>query len=106
MSDTGRRVSRDILPTAATMIGVCLTAISLIKLLEHFKGAVVADEILEADSLLFLVSAFISYISMRIEQQISSLEKAADVIFLVAMGIMVIATVILGFELPTLPKGL
>lgn len=104
MSDAGKGVSRDILPTAATMIGVCITAISLIKLLEHFKGAVFADEILEIDSLLFLVSALVSYVSMRAEQKLKGLEAAADIVFLVAMGVMVIAIIFLGIEMPTLPK--
>lgn len=104
MADAGRAVSRDILPTAATMIGVCITTISLIKLLEHFKGVVFADEILEVDSLLFLVSAFVSYVSMRMDQKLKGLETAADIVFLVAMGVMVIAIIILGIELPTLPK--
>jgi hypothetical protein len=104
MADAGRTVSGDILPTAATMIGVCITTISLIKLLEHFKGAVFADEILEVDSFLFLVSAFVSYVSMRLDQKLKSLEAAADIVFLVAMGVMVIAIIFLGIELPSLPK--
>lgn len=47
---------------SAGMVGVCLTAIGLIQVMEHLKQlSTLCDEILVVDALLFLASSIFSY---------------------------------------------
>lgn len=60
-----RALSKHILPSSGTMIGVCATLIGLVKLAEAHIGPSRVDEYAALASLLFLASAIASYISMR-----------------------------------------
>jgi len=60
-----RELSKHILPSSGTMIGVCATLIGLVKLAEAHIGPSRVDEYAALVSLLFLASAIASYISMR-----------------------------------------
>jgi hypothetical protein len=90
-----RELSRHILPTSATMIGICTTFIGLVKVAETKIGPSHVDEYAALAALLFLISAGSSYLSIRYAQ-LSRLsgrcEKIADMLFLTGLvGITFIA---------------
>jgi len=70
------------------MIGVCVTVITFFRA-TNFHLKTYADDILGFDTLVFISSCFLSYISMRKENKIR-LELIADNLFLLGMSIMVI----------------
>jgi multisubunit Na+/H+ antiporter MnhF subunit len=95
-----RRVSTHVLPTSATMIGVCMTVINLVQLTEVHRGNTRADEVLAVDSLFFMLSAFCSYISMRrddLDPVGIGYEKVADIAFI--LGLLTIAGVLITYQL-------
>jgi hypothetical protein len=92
-------VSLHVLPTAATMIGVCMTVITIVKLappgpLRHFT-----DKLLGVDGTLFLVSVTLSYASLRSVRHALHLERLADYAFLAALAMMSIVGFIVAFEM-------
>jgi hypothetical protein len=95
-----RDVSQHILPTAATMVGVCVTVIGIVRVLE-VNGAIstVIDDILAFDGLIFLGSTFLSYASLRVQEPTPRLERLADLLFLGGLGCMVAASFMLTYEL-------
>ena len=101
-----RDVSQHILPTAATMVGVCVTVIGIVRVLE-VNGAIstVIDDVLAFDGLIFLGSTFLSYASLRVQEPTPRLERWADVLFLVGLtflvglGGLVCASFMLTYEL-------
>jgi len=60
-----RGLSAHILPTSATMIGVCMTVLSIGHLGPRGELRVIVDKLLAVDALLFLVSAVLSFMSLR-----------------------------------------
>jgi len=92
-------VSLHVLPTAATMIGVCMTVISIVKLtqpgpLRHF-----ADRLLGVNGTLFLISVIFSYASLRSAHNALLLERLADYAFLAGLAMMAVVGFIVAFEL-------
>jgi hypothetical protein len=91
-----RELSRHILPTSATMIGICTTFIGLVKLAEARIGPSHVDEYAALAALLFLVSSAASYLSIRFSDQKrlgAPCEKLADQFFLAGLvSITLIAT--------------
>ena len=92
-------MSLHVLPTAATMIGVCMTVISIVKLtppgpLRHF-----ADRLLGLDGTLFLISVAFAYGALRSPRHADSLERWADYAFLTGLAMMSIVGFIVAFEL-------
>ncbi len=84
-----KELSYHILPTASTMIGVCVTIITFLKTMD-FHMKTYADEILGLDTLVFITACFLSYISIR-NNNTQKLEIIADKLFLIGMFIMVLA---------------
>jgi uncharacterized membrane protein YidH (DUF202 family) len=93
------RLADHILPSSATMIGVCMTVISVSQLIPKQSISKHVDEMLAFDGLLFLVSAMLSYFSIRNAQKSESFERRADVIFLIAIALMVVVSFVISFEL-------
>ncbi len=91
-------LARHILPTSATMLGVCMTVISIIKLLHMGHSGTLIDKLLGVDSLAYLVSAILSYASMRTDA-FAGLEKHADVAFIAGLIGMGVCAFLLSFEL-------
>jgi hypothetical protein len=98
-NERSRPISNHILPTAATMVGVCMTVISIVKLIQVSTGESWLDEILTVDTLLFLASAFFSYLAIRKEQLGTRLESMADLAFMLGLGLMALSTIVLTFAL-------
>lgn len=97
------RLSSHILPTAGTMVGVCTTLIGLVKIAEATNGPGLVDKYYGIAALIFLVSAFASYVSMRSPEGDRTgewLEHVADWCFLV--GLIGLATISLLFAYETI----
>lgn len=77
-------LSRHILPTSAQLVGVCLTVISLVKVLHIGRVGSLLDRFLAIDALLFTISATLSYASMR-KGESAKLEKYADQFFMLGL---------------------
>jgi len=93
--DRPGELSGHILPSAATMTGVCTTLIGLVKVVEAHIGPSHVDEYAGLISLLFVVSAITSYISLRYadsERAALRFERIADSCFIVGLlGLAIIA---------------
>jgi hypothetical protein len=87
-----------IFTVSSAMVGVCLTVIGLIRVVITLGTAdTLADDLLAADALLFLISCLLSYWALRSRglRRMHRLEKIADVIFIIAMiGMVVICALI------------
>ena len=77
-----------IFTVSSAMVGVCLTVIGLIRVVITLGSAdTLADDLLAADALLFLISCLLSYWALRSRglRRMHRLEKFADAIFIIAM---------------------
>ena len=74
------------------MVGVCLTVIGLVQVIVTIKKVeTIADDLLAIDALLFLSAALIAYWVVRLRgvRDIRGLERVADVLFVIAIALMV-----------------
>lgn len=88
MSREPGRLSAHILPNSGTMVGVCVTLIGLVKIVEARIGPSRVDEYAGIASLMFLASAMTSYISMRKPDRnvwSARFETTADILFLAGL---------------------
>ena len=76
-----------------------MTVISVVKLMHPGGVGVVIDKLLALGTVLFLASALLSFVSMRIPQLESRLEGFAESLFLVALAAAGIAAVVLSFQI-------
>lgn len=92
-------ISNHILPTSATMAGVCITVLSIVRLVESNRHVnTIIDNLMAFSGLIFLVSCFLSYISIRSTGRAVKLEKYADFLFLFGLSLMVIGGFLLAWE--------
>jgi multisubunit Na+/H+ antiporter MnhF subunit len=98
MITKAENLARHILPTSATMVGVCMTVISIIKLLHLGRAGTWIDKLLALDSLIFLASAMFSYISLR-KESMALFESYADTSFMLGLTGMASCAFLLAFEL-------
>ena len=77
------------------MIGVCITVIALFRVVK-FNMETYADEVLGVDTFLFILSALLSYLTLR-NNTLYRTERWADIVFFTGMLIMVIVGVIIVF---------
>jgi len=92
-------LSHHILPNSATMVGVCIMVISIVKSMGPGLTNHLIDKALAIDSLLFMISALLSFSSIRLERPAVSLERWAEMIFLLGLVSMTLITVIFSFEI-------
>jgi hypothetical protein len=94
--------AKHILPSSGTLIGVCVTLIGLVKILETRIGGSRVDEYAALTSVVFLASAIFSYISIRHPERPEPSERCesiADQCFLIGLiGIAAIA-VLFAYEI-------
>jgi hypothetical protein len=95
----GNGLSAHILPTSATMIGVCMTVLSIGHLGSGGEVRMVLDKLLAVDALVFLASALLSFMSMRTHGARSRYEARAELIFIAGLGILALAAVVLAFAI-------
>ncbi|GAB6141747.1 hypothetical protein JCM14076_24760 [Methylosoma difficile] len=91
-------LTHHILPNSATMVGVCIMVISIVKSQPSDMVSYMIDKALAIDSVLFMSSAVLSFLSIRIEKSTSRLERWAEMIFIVALVSMTLIAVVFSFE--------
>jgi cytochrome c oxidase assembly factor CtaG len=94
-SNSDRHLEEDIcihiFTVSSAMVGVCLTVIGLIRVVITFgKSDTIADDLLAADAVLFLVAGLLSYWALRTRsiRRMHRVERLADGIFIFAMIVM------------------
>jgi len=92
-------LSHHILPNSATMVGVCIMVISIVKSMGPGLANYLIDKALAIDSLLFMISALLSFSSIRLKQSTELLERWAEIIFLLGLVSMTLITVVFSFEI-------
>jgi uncharacterized membrane protein len=95
-----------IFTVSSAMVGVCLTVIGIIRLLITLRKAdTIADDLLSADAVLFLLATLFSYWALRRRsaRRRPVLERTADGLFLVAMLLMVAVAGYITYAISTLP---
>jgi predicted membrane channel-forming protein YqfA (hemolysin III family) len=92
-----KNISRHILPTSANLLGLCFVILSFIKLSKTGHETII-DEIVTAAIVLFFISSFFSYVSMRSERLSQLCEKIADSIFLIGLFLLSIGSVLVAYE--------
>ena len=81
-----------IFAVSAAMAGVCLTVIGLVQIVIAVRQSdTIADNLLAADALLFLIACLSSYwvLRARDSERVRRLAHFADTVFIVAMTMMV-----------------
>ncbi len=91
-------LSEHILPSSATMVGVCITALSIVKLAKFTGLAVWLSHLLALCSVIFLVSSMFSYTAMR-HRGNARMERLADVTFLGGLTLLSLSTVFLAIAI-------
>lgn len=94
-SNKSRDIANSIFSGSTTMIGVCITVIALFRVMKISINTY-ADEVLGVDTFLFILSALLSYLTLRNNQLIRT-ERWADGIFFTGMLIMVVVGLIIVF---------
>lgn len=90
-----------IFAVSAALVGVCFTVIGLISVIHSFNRVNTwADEITTFDAILFLCACFFSYVAMKTKARKLrlSLEKAADIVFLGGLTVMIIICIFIVFK--------
>ncbi len=95
----GGDLSHHILPNSAAMVGTCMVVISIVKSFAPNLAGYLIDKLLAIDSVLFLVSALLSFSSIRNKPCSARLERWAEIVFLLALGSMTVVAVIFSFEI-------
>jgi hypothetical protein len=96
-----KELSRHILPTSATMIGICTTFIGLVKVAENRIGPSHVDEYAALAALLFLISATSSYLSIRylnLTGLSERCERIADMLFLTGLFSITVIAMLFAYE--------
>ena len=94
-------LAEHILPNAATMVGICVTAVGLVKVVEARIGPSNVDIYCSVAGVVFLISALCSYLSLRMVSHgpfRRMLERAADMSFMVGLVALTGITVLFAFE--------
>lgn len=92
-------LSAHILPTSATMIGVCMTVLSIGHLGPAGEMRLIVDKLLAVDALVFLVSAIMSFVSMRSSRAALRYESTAELIFIGGLVLVAIVAVVIAFAI-------
>jgi hypothetical protein len=90
-----------ICPIAAGMTGVCLTAITVLRVVVTVgRRGTIADNLLALDALLFLVATLTSYLALRVPdgQRLHRMERVADLSFIGAMVLLTLVCFVITFE--------
>jgi len=96
-----KNLAQHILPASTAMVGVCLTGIGLVKIIEARTGPLHTDEYMALDALIFLTSGVFSYHALRqaggVRQALY--ETLADYTFLTGMVAMAAISVLFAFDI-------
>jgi hypothetical protein len=96
-----QRLSSHILPNSATMIGVCVTAVGLVKIAESRIGPSNVDIYFSLTAVIFLGSAVLSYLSVRAQEPSAGtaiIERMADALFMTGLLAMTFIATLFAYE--------
>jgi hypothetical protein len=96
-TDNKKNISKHILPTSSNLLGLCFVILSFIKIMK-FGNETLIDELVAMAIVLFFISSFFSYASMRSNRRVELYEKIADIIFLIGLFILSIGSIMVAFE--------
>lgn len=108
MSEESSKERRDqditvhVFSISAGLVGVCLTAISLIRVVvAQTNVSTIADDLLAADAILFMVCCFLSFGSFKTASagRRRLLRKLIDGLFMVALAIMVAVCALIAYAI-------
>ena len=104
MSDLKPHLEEDIcihiFTVSASMVGVCLTVIGLIRVVIAIRQIdSIADNLLAFTAVLFLISCLSSYWALRTrsKRRMHQVERFADVVFIFAMLLMAVACMVITY---------
>jgi hypothetical protein len=86
-----------ILPAAATMVGVCMTVISVVRIVQ--KGGVLVAHVVAFASLSFLTSSVAAYWAIRRRSKGVAAEIFAEWCFLLGLVLLTVAVIAITFEI-------
>ena len=95
----GTGLSAHILPASATMIGVCMTVLTIGHLGPRGDLRMLVDKMLAIDALVFLVSALLSFMSMRSRHVGRRYETHAETVFIAGLGLLALGAMVLAFAI-------
>lgn len=81
------------------MIGVCMTVLSIGHLAPRGEWRVVIDKMLAVDALVFLISALLSFMSMRSRRFGARYEARAELVFIAGLGLLALGAMLLAFAI-------
>jgi len=87
---------------SAGMIGVCLTAIGILRLVTSQSSTeTIGDNLLAADAVLFVLCCFLSFWSFKTRREPlrRRLRLAIDVLFMLALSVMVVVCAIIAYAI-------
>jgi uncharacterized membrane protein len=91
---TGQKIYDYVFNHSLMMVGLCLTLLGLTKLVEGLKNVrTLADELLAANAVFFLVAGLLSYFALKQSRQRrqQNLGHAADIVF--SLGILCLVAI-------------
>lgn len=91
-----------IFSVSATLVGVCLTVIGILKISFRIARVVTySDDLLALDALLFLVSCSLAFSALRLRKRKRQrlLEMLAENVFFLALALMVFVCAVIVYEL-------
>ncbi len=99
---TEENISIHIFSVSAGMVGACFTIIGLLHIsnaLKTIEG--IGDDLIALDSMLFLLSCLISYFGIKTKERGKRLhlERVADLIFILAISLMVLVIMFIVWKL-------
>ena len=92
-------ISNHILPVSATLVGVCVTVISLVQLVPTNAISPWVDKTMAAATLIFLASTWLSYWSIRNDKNAVRFEHIADWLFLGGLSLLGLVSMLVAFDL-------
>ena len=93
-----KNTSPHILNAASNLFGICFIVLTSLKVLE-LQGQTVVDEFTIAAMFLFLISAILSFLALRIRGKVEKpLENIADICFLLGLCCLFGTTILITFN--------
>lgn len=95
-------ISVHIFTASATLLGICLTVIGIIRIFiigQHINT--LADDFLAVDSILFMTSCFLAYWALRARtiRRMHRIERFADVIFLIGLFVLMLTCITISYAI-------
>ncbi len=87
---------------SAALVGVCLTAIGILRLVtSQTRTETIGDELLAADSILFMLCCFLSFWSFKTarERLRRTLRLIIDGLFMLGLSIMVVVCAVIAYAI-------